>query len=887
MIQLSVAPTNCPILDIVRTIHRLIVRERDREALLHAICRELIGHQQLRSVQLLPMQRDGTPEGHYFYANRSPDGAGNVICARIAPPSDVGSRDYCLLPVIGGQYHYATLPLRYHTDLHGWLTLQLSQPLTCAESETLAELADDIGHALHTLDSEEQLRHSEARYRVMFESARDAILILRGSRVTICNETALTTFGYQRYEDLLGTCAADRSPPQQPDGSDSASRSAALTAAAFAGQSQLFEWQYRRAEGELFMADVSLNAFTLNGVAYLQAIVRDISERKQAEQALQQSRTLYRTLIDSMQDGVFIVQDQQLVFCNEAIAHSGGYRPEAVLDRPFIDLVYPDDRPLVISYHLRRLQGEQVPNSYLLRMLHADGHPIPCRLTVAPISRHGAPAIMGTIKDLSAEVNAEEERSERLRAEAKAAARGQFLAAMSHEIRTPMNAILGYTQLLLRDTTLASHHRDHLHTINRSGDHLLALIDDVLQMARAESGQLQPRPDDIDLRALLLDIERMFRLRAAEQRLQLQLRLHSDVPHSIHSDPRLIRQVLVNLLGNAIKFTERGWIILRVLAGHREGHKQQLIFEVEDSGCGIEPEALKSIFLPFQQAQAGAAATVGTGLGLAVSRKFARQLGGDLSVTSTLGSGSCFRFSCQVGLTTLSGANPAVTSRVTYIAGPRRPRLLIADDYRDNLIPLAQLLESLGFQIETATSGRAAVASVERAAPDLLLLDWRMPDLDGIGVITQLRQQSVTAALPIVVISASVLPEQQAEVLAAGADAFLRKPFREAALLDTIAQLLDLDYHYQGDQAPTDERIPILNDLASAIDQLPVAIRQQLHDALMDGRIDQQDRILRQIATLQPTLFSPLRELLDNFAYDALLPLLTVANPPLTQESTR
>ncbi len=372
-------------------------------------------------------------------------------------------------------------------------------------------------------------------------------------------------------------------------------------------------------------------------------------------------------------------------------------------------------------------------------------------------------------------------------------AKGLFLANMSHEIRTPMNAILGYAQLLENDPLLAETPRKKAATIRSSGDHLLQLVNDVLEMSRIEAGIVKLTLDPFDLRSILEEVRQMFVPLAAVKQNELAFEFASDLPGALIGDAGKVRQVVINLLSNAVKFTEAGKIHVKTTAQRVAAGRFAISIAVTDSGRGISESDLARIFLAFEQTESGFRAG-GTGLGLTISRTFARKLGGDLTVTSSLGKGSTFTFLFEAEAAQRESivSVPSATSNLRLATEYLGCKVLIVDDIATNREVLADLLTRTGFVVRMAADGEEGIRVHDAWNPRMVLMDLRMPGIDGIEAIRRLRLKGSRAVL--VALTASGVPESRDEVLKVGGNELLLKPYRERDLLNAIGKLLDVQY---------------------------------------------------------------------------------------------
>jgi CheY-like chemotaxis protein len=381
-------------------------------------------------------------------------------------------------------------------------------------------------------------------------------------------------------------------------------------------------------------------------------------------------------------------------------------------------------------------------------------------------------------------------------------AKSAFLTNMSHEIRTPMNAILGYAQLLSRSSALDERHQAFVDVIARSGDHLLELINDVLDMAKIEAGVRHVHMGEVDLQPLLADLDGMFRLRCRAKTVAFSVERGPEVPRYVITDERKLRQILVNLVGNAVKFTERGRVVVRVRVqkAGTDGEGERLVFDVDDTGPGISEEELSGLFKPFAQGKVGLHARGGTGLGLALSRELARLMAGDVTADSEVGKGSVFHLEVPLHLGSPPSArdDAPAAHRVDQVVCPDGPpRVLLVDDQPENRAWLKILLEDVGFEVRDVSRGAEAVAVFEAFRPRVILMDIHMAGIDGLTTTRAIRALPGGKDVSIIAVTASAFDDTRDAVLEAGADGWLRKPCREAALFGEIGKLTGLEYRYK------------------------------------------------------------------------------------------
>lgn len=465
-------------------------------------------------------------------------------------------------------------------------------------------------------------------------------------------------------------------------------------------------------------------------------------------------------------------------------------------------------------------------------------------------------------------------------------AKSIFLANISHEIRTPMNAILGFSQILRHSINLDDKDRESIEIINRSGKNLLILINDVLEMSKIEAGRIDIVTASFDLHDMLGDLLQMFRVRTEAKNLTWEVALAAALPRRVIADQTKVRQILINLLGNAVKFTETGGVVLRARLNNDKSSGEQssstngsdesrvLIVEVQDTGPGIIDKDLGRLFEMFQQAASGQEKG-GTGLGLAISRRYARAMGGDITVTSSPGVGSLFRLEIPVGLSTSDDLIETETRRRVYglSAEQGEIRILIVDDKIDNRRLLRRLLEPLGFALREAVDGHDAVSAWQAWAPHLILMDIVMPGMNGHDATRWIKSEEGPPA-KIVAVSASAFEEDRDAVMATGADDFVRKPITEENLLAVIARQLNLRFNYTEEMVKINTGSVSEQRLCELLGQVSDETLKRMRDAVFRSDDLAMLAMIDQFPPELNELGQTLRRLVARFAWETLDTLL-------------
>lgn len=654
------------------------------------------------------------------------------------------------------------------------------------------------------------------------------------------------------------------------------------------GEAQ-YEVYNKKKDGRLFWCRGHTSRFEHPeyGTVYV-AVHEDVTELKQAEQALLATTNRLNFLLNYSPVVIFSCKpdgDYRATFISENVKEVLGYESITFLgDGEFwMHNLHPDDLERVLNglanpsvndfyfheYRLRRSDGVYRWILGQLRLIRdAAGRPV---------------EMLGYLIDINDRKQAELELQQaKEAAETANRAKSMFLSNMSHELRTPLNAILGFTQLMSYDPVLTPELQKDLAIVNRSGEHLLELINDILDLSKIESGQMTLYFSDFDLKNLLNSIEEMLQFKAQSKGLKLIVERDSNLPQWAHTDEKKLYQVLVNLLGNAIKFTNQGSVTLRVRSEQSDQTSCRLCFEVEDTGVGIAPTEVDSLFKVFVQAEAGNKLNQGTGLGLAISQRFVQLMGSQIRVQSTLNRGSIFYFELGVKLPqAVCLASELPKQRVIGIAsGQPTYRILVVEDLEENRRLLVKLLTSVGFEVREATQGVEALGMWESWSPHLIWMDLRMPIVDGYTATKRIREHPKGQETVIIALTASVFEEDREKVLMAGCDDFISKPFQERLVFDKLAQHLGVQYIYTVvGKDPQKLGVDTLSpeDIAVMSSQW----LEEMYQAAYYLDTEVMNELIKQIPASKPTLSSALIDSVNNFNSDKIMELIRplIPNP--------
>lgn len=739
--------------------------------------------------------------------------------------------------------------------------------------------------------AEIDLQISQARFAGILEIASDAIISINiNQQITLFNKGAEKIFGYAS-EEVLGQPLTLLMPSRLAKAHDYCVSQYAQNegkARQMAERGAIFG---RRKDGTEFPAEASISKLDLNGEIVFTTFLRDISDRKQAEESLRYQKEMFQAIVDNIPVMIALFDGLgKIELLNPELAKTLGWPLEDWQQKDILAECYPDpvDYQNVLEF-MRSATGKWQD----MKTLTATGQQL--ETTWANV-RLSDGHFLGIGQDISDRKHKEIALQHAMEAaEAANLAKSIFLANMSHELRTPLNVILGFTQVMGHDPSLTPNQQEDLQTIQRSGDHLLSLINDVLDLSKIESGHCTIEESGFDLIALLHSLRNMLAERASSKGLDLCFEIAPEVPQFIVADPQKLRQVLINLLSNAIKFTARGSITLRVCSQDPSPEaalpiQQLLQFAVIDTGVGIAPEELHTIFDAFVQAQAGKRSVSGTGLGLTISRKLLELMGGGIVVNSILGEGSTFTFTLPV--TPTNGVNITTQQSdrlvIGLAAGQPHHRILVVDDRAENRLLMVRLLAQLGLEVREASNGLEAVKLWQEWLPDLTWMDIRMPLLDGYEATKQIRAMESGQTSIIIALTAQASQSDRSLALAAGCNDYISKPFREQTLFLKMAQYLGLEYVYQeqgtenGEQG-TEHFPSYLSSITSPgshsldpklLATLPEALLAELEDAAVCGNDGEIAELAAQFPPELAGLGTRLTELANQYQFEQILKLI-------------
>lgn len=552
----------------------------------------------------------------------------------------------------------------------------------------------------------------------------------------------------------------------------------------------------------------------------------------------------------------------------------------------FIQYIHPNDRSRVEEAVKRALKDGDFQYLVEHRVIRPDqSQRIVQEKGQVYRDKEGMPYHMsGTVLDITEQKQVEQALVQtRDEAEAANKIKSRFLSSMSHELRTPLNAILGFSEMMMRNSNTTAEHSRMLNSISRSGEHLLRMINDVLDLSKIESGQVEMEPEAIDLKRVLADIVDMIRVHIDGRDIQLIVEISEDMARYVKVDMGKLRQILIQLLDNAVKFTIEGGVSLRArtVLNADDPNVVTLQFEIQDSGPGIHEKDLQKIFKPFMQIATSKKVPRGTGLGLAVTQSFVELMGGQIVVESTPGQGTLFCVDLPVALAEASDVavvNAPGQEVIGLEPGQSEWRILVVEDDEANRELLSNLLRQVGLDVRDVDNGEKAIEMFEQWHPHLIWMDMCMPLLDGYQTTHRIRELAGGDEVKIVVLTASIFKGQRKQIVDAGCDTLVHKPFKSHEIFDTLEQQLGVRFiraeTVTEKEALTEEKKVVLDNLAEGVRDLTTEQTQALKEAAGNLDIVATEQVITHIHAEQPELADGLRQLAEKFQFGEILALL-------------
>ncbi|MEL7036493.1 MAG: PAS domain S-box protein [Cyanobacteria bacterium J06592_8] len=753
-------------------------------------------------------------------------------------------------------------------------------------SEELQHSYQQLEEYSHSLEQKvdertQELKQSEQKFATAFQNTPNPIYITRLNDNTYfdVNEKFCRLTGYS-YEEILGKTSFDLNLwINQKDAEHY------YNTLHSQGKLRNYEVNYRKKSGEIGIALLSADLIEINGEQYLLSNSNDITERKRTEVALKLSEEKFHKAFQASPDmiGISDLETGRFIEVNDSFVQNLGYSREEFINYRSLDITfcfYPEERDLL----MQQIKANKQIRNQEVTLRKKSGETLTVLLSAEIIEVGDIKRFLFVATDISdlkqAEAKLQTQNIEleiaRKKADEANQAKSLFLANMSHELRTPLNAILGFSQLMAQNPIYASASKE-LEIINKSGEHLLSLINDILDLSKIEAGKMSLEEEEFDLYSLLDTLEAMLKIRAKTKGIQL-ISQHKNIPQYIKADDKKLRQVLINLIGNAIKFTDQGTVTLRVDSNISDSSSLspnlpvQLFFMIEDTGVGISSEEIEKLFNDFVQTSAGKQSQQGTGLGLSISRRFIQLMGGDISVESQLGKGSIFKFNIQAKTTESTKNITPISEKKVIALAQNQPlyRILVVDEVPENRLLVRQILQPLGFEVYEAENGLEAIKQWEEHSPNLIWMDIQMPVMDGYEATQEIKAKPTGKNTVIIALTASALSHNEQRIFEVGCDDILYKPFHTSELLDKIATYLEVRYVYETQNTPSESFVPTVKLTLDALNVMPLDWIKKFHQAAIQGDDDNINDLITQIPESNSELAATLTSLVEDFRFDKI-----------------
>ncbi len=762
---------------------------------------------------------------------------------------------------------YIDIPLPFMSDKNILLAMFSSQTLLWIVIFLLVILGFIIfqlkrKYSKRLLKAEKQLENSKESlefYQIILDNAVESVLVLNVKDLTFIyiNDAFTKLVGWERNE-LLGRSLQEIRPDL-----DSGNWELNL------GFSTVLEDSFITKDDQTIPVELSVNILEYKGENSLIIFSRDIRDRRKNENEIKLINQRLQLAVDATAMGIWDWDlESNTTSWNDQMFQF--YGTPKVISMPYEKwekYVYPGDIEIVrewLALIINRknadiLEFRIVKENKSIRYISANA--------MAVDDENGKVVrIIGTNRDITISKAVEEELlNAKERAELATRAKTEFLSNMSHEIRTPMNAILGHSQILQRDKNLIISHRRSINSINKSGEHLLTLINDILDLSKIEAGKISIEPVTFRLRNLIREISEMFEYKLDKKSLKFQHYIEENVPDILYVDKKRIRQILINLVGNALKFTLMGEIKIHIYI-----KDSKLQIKISDTGIGIPKDKYETIFESFEQTLEGKLNSDGTGLGLTISRQISRLMGGDIKVESIIGKGTDFLFSFQFEEGNLEHLNLIVKQVLKIKDVQQEKRILIIDDIIENREVLRLLLEPVGFTTHYGVNGIEAIKLAESWNPDVILMDVVMSEMGGVEATKIIKSKPWGKNIKIIAVSASALDEERINILNQGADSFIKKPVKESELFNEIGILTHIEYEYD------EENVDNLGSDKENfnLENIPSEVIDKLKKAVVIGDIDKLRDLIVELEVFNMNAALYLNRLVDDFELEQLINLL-------------
>lgn len=721
------------------------------------------------------------------------------------------------------------------------------------------------------------LEESEEKFATIFRTSPDPIAIanLSDGKLIEANQRQLEFLEYSR-DEVIGHTTLDL----QLWGNLS-DREQFLQILQSEGRVSNLEVSIRGKSGAVKTALISAELCQIQDKTYLLVVTKDITERKRLELEIQASEQKLKRIFNSVSGAITYLQvypdrTWKVNQVSEGSEIISGYCPHELISDPYlwISRIYPSDWQPLQEQVFADIFAEE-GGVYEYRIYDKSGKTR--WISQANSSTWDQEQQCWNVTIISLDISDRKQLELELQQAKEAAetanqAKSTFLANMSHELRTPLNAILGYPQLLINSPHLSDRDREFVQIIQDSGEYLLSLINQVLDISKIEAGHIAFEPKNFPLANLLENLKVMFASKAQKKGLALNINSPKHIPEILNTDETKLQQILVNMLNNAIKFTHKGSVTLKLDISKNNSHR--LLFQVIDTGVGIQPDELKNLFQAFVQTQSGKNSQEGTGLGLVISQKFVQLLGGELTVESELDQGTTFQFDIPIAQESSLCDLYATDSYEPVSLAPNQPqyRILVVDDNQINRQLLTTMLNNWGFEVAEAADGEEAIAQCQAWQPHLIFMDMRMPKLDGEKATQIIRQQMPDYPVVIIAVTASAFAENRSHILSLGCNDFIGKPFKPDRIIANLKQHLNAEFvsisHVQ-DSTPATFSLTV-----EQLRDLPQKWRTEFQEAMITGDIDYVLQLIIELEDNDPNLAHSLEALANAYEFEELYKLV-------------